>query len=141
MTCADQCYQAATPDTASRGTTSSMRISSIAIATAGVLAGTLCGGQALAQQAPTLSTAPQARETELSGSVNVQYDSNVARSSRELAEARHLSLDDELITPRADFTIARQVGPQILFLEGYTSYVFHIHDTILNREDINVTGG
>ncbi len=116
-----------------------MRISSIA--TAAVLAGTLCGGQALAQQAITISTAPQARETDLNASVNVLYDSNIARSDREFAEARHLSLDDVITTPQANFTIARQFGRQVLFLEGYGSYVFHIHDTILNREDINVTGG
>jgi hypothetical protein len=114
-----------------------MRVPTVATAAACAVLG--FGGQALAQAKPT--TAPEARQTDLSASVNVLYDSNIARSNREFAAARHLSLDDELITPQVNFTIARPLGRQILFLEGYTSYVYHIHDTILNRENINVTGG
>lgn len=115
-----------------------MRVS--AAATAAALAALACVGEARAQQA-TLATAPKARETDLSASVDVVYDSNVARSDRAIAAARGLSLADELFTPRGDFTIARQLGREVLFLQGTAGYQFHRTNTVLNRENIDITGG
>jgi hypothetical protein len=112
----------------------------LGIATATVLAGIALGGGAYAQQV-TLQSAPQERETEASASVNVLYDSNIARSDRELAARRHLTLADELFTPGVDFNLARQLGREILFLQGNASYVFHRSNTILDRQNISIDGG
>ena len=111
------------------------------IATAAALAGVVGGGAAFAQQAVTLQSAPTGRETEADASVNVLYDSNIARSSEELAAARHLTLADEIFTPGVDFTLARQLGREVVFLQGNASYVFHRTDTILNRQNIDINGG
>lgn len=96
-----------------------------------------------AQQATDSSTTPPptSSETVVIPTVEVAYDSNIARSSREVAAQRGLSLADELETPSVDFTLARQLGRQILFLQGNASYLFHDHDTALDREDIDATGG
>jgi hypothetical protein len=98
-----------------------------------------CG--ALAQQAMTLQNAPAGRETDVSASASVLYDSNIARSSEEVAAARHLTLADEIFTPGVDFDIARQLGREVVFLQGNASYVFHRTDTILNRQNIDINGG
>jgi hypothetical protein len=98
-------------------------------------------GQARAQQAPSAQSVPSSRVTEFELSTEVQYDSNIARSSREAAAARGLTVADELFTPSGDFTLARQFGRQILFVQGNASYVFHDHNSILDRENIDVTGG
>jgi hypothetical protein len=111
------------------------------IATAAALAGVVGGGAACAQQAVTLQNAPTGRETEASASVNVLYDSNIARSSEEVAAQRHLTLADEIFTPGVNFNVARQLGREVVFLQGNVSYVFHRTDTILNRQNISIDGG
>jgi hypothetical protein len=112
----------------------------LGIATATVLAGIALGGGAYAQQV-TLQNAPQERETDASASVNVLYDSNIARSDRETAALRHLSLADELFSPTVNFDVARQLGREVFFLQGNAGYVFHRSDTILDRQNVNIDGG
>jgi hypothetical protein len=94
-----------------------------------------------AQEATALSAAPTASALQVTPSVEIDYDSNIARSSREAAAARGLSLADELATPSVDFLVARQLGREILFLKGNASYLFHYHDKILDRENIDATAG
>jgi Putative beta-barrel porin 2 len=96
---------------------------------------------ARAQQAPQATT-PTQRETEIMAGFTANYDSNVAGSDREIAAARGIkSLDDELFLPNASFVIARNVGAQLVFLQGNAGYVFHRVNTILNRQNVDVQLG
>ena len=96
-------------------------------------------GFATASMAQTV--VPTGNETSVISSVNIAYDSNVAQSDRENAEARGISLADEVLSPNVNLALARQVGRQLLFLTGDVGYVFHVHDTVLNRQNIAVMGG
>jgi hypothetical protein len=97
-------------------------------------------GAAQAQQAPTMAT-PSGQQTTITAGFTATYDSNVAGSNRELAALRGLQLADQLFQPYADFTLARPVGAQTLFLQGNAGYVFHRVNTILNRQNVDVQGG
>jgi len=69
------------------------------------------------------------------------YDSNVVHSDAADAAARGLSLADEVFYPNASINIDRPFGRETFFLDGSIGYVFYDHDTLLNRERIDVTGG
>ena len=85
--------------------------------------------------------APSGFQTEASVSMNILYNSNVARSDEELAAARGLTLADEMFTPALNFNIGRPVGPATLFVQGFASYLFHRVNTVLNSQSTNVVGG
>jgi hypothetical protein len=103
----------------------------------------LLGGAepALAQQAQGQAAPPTSQETVVIASVDVRYDSNVAKSDREVAAERGLTLADAVFTPEVNFILARQIGTELLFLQGEGSYLFHAHDTLLDRQALNVDGG
>jgi hypothetical protein len=108
------------------------------------LAFSLGAGAAFAQTAfvaPSLNSAPTTRETQIDVSTDLMYDSNIARSDRRTAAARGLSLADEIATPEVNFTVARQFGRDVLFVQGFGSYLFHRSDPVLDRENIGVAGG
>ena len=92
-----------------------------------------CPGAALAQLAP-----PIVQNTELSATLSVRHDSNVAHGSAANAAARGLTETDERITPALRFTIARPLGRNGFSLTGETGYDFFRRNSQLNRERIGV---
>lgn len=75
---------------------------------------------------------------EISLSISVKHDSNIARSSRARAIARGLERADERITPSLNVNIERNLGRHTVGLEGSLGYDFHRRNTQLDRERIFV---
>ena len=96
---------------------------------------------ARADQANGVPVVPTARQTEIDVIGDILYDSNDARSSRELAQKRGLALADEIGTPQGTLALARQLGRSWIFLNGGASYDFHTVNTHRNAEHVNATGG
>jgi hypothetical protein len=96
---------------------------------------------AVGQQAVSLTSAPTDRRTQVSFSMDALYDSNVARSDAALAAERRLTLADEIFTPGGHFIVSRNLGREILFLQGDAEYNFHRTNTILDRENVDVAAG
>lgn len=84
---------------------------------------------------------PTTRTTDVDLGVDVAYDSNVARSDRDLAARRGLTLADEITTPSFDFTIARPVGRTVLFVKGDGDYDFHAINTRRDHLNLDFKGG
>jgi hypothetical protein len=99
------------------------------------------GAPAFSGVSPGLAQAPTEDITAGDLSAGFLYDSNIARSDREVAAERHLSLGDEVSNPSVDFTLARLLGQNVLFVEGNAGYDWHRIDTSLNRENVDVAGG
>ncbi len=105
----------------------------------------LLSGLALAA-APTLAqTVPSAPATQTQVEVdvagNVVYDSDVARSSRELAAARGLTLSDEIFTPSGSVDLELPIGRSSVFFAGSGGYDFYVNNHVLNQARINVLAG
>jgi hypothetical protein len=82
------------------------------------------------------------RRVQVSPSVTVTYDSNVARGGAVVASERGLSSgSDEIISPTVALDINQPFGRGAAFLSGSVGYNFYLKDTILNRENLNLTGG
>lgn len=120
-----------------------------AVATVGALLWVSVAGSALAQMGPATSGGyyPEkgnkndrpALEFDIIG--QIIYDSNVARSSEEVAQKRGLTPQDGVATPGIKFDVVRPAGKQFLYIHGNLGYDFYIINTILNRPRININGG
>ena len=77
----------------------------------------------------------------VSASVEAALDNNVASSDAAVAAARGLKLEDEIYTPQLALNLTHQFGPEALQLNGDVGYDFYQHNTILNRERIDLQGG
>ena len=93
----------------------------------------------LAQTIPTAPATQQMVEFGVTG--DVVYDSNVARSDRELAAMRGLTLSDEIFTPSAFINLALPFGRSSLFLGGSAGYDFYVNNHVLDQERISILGG
>jgi len=108
----------------------------------------LLAGAALLALAPAVAHAQAAgpvaaggSRTDIGVSVQGTYDSNVSRSSASLADARGIAQDDYIVTPSINFDLARPVGRQSVFLTGSVGYDFYARDHILDREQVDISGG
>jgi hypothetical protein len=61
----------------------------------------------------------------LSAEANVDYDTNVARTSKERAQLQGIEPEDTIFTPSLVAAIVQPIGNQALFLNGSVSYNFH----------------
>jgi hypothetical protein len=96
---------------------------------------------ASAQVAPTPSSPPTAPELDASVSAEAAYDTNVAESGAAIAAARKLQLQDEIFTPTLTLNLARPFGREYFFLYGDAGYDFYVHNTILDRERLDLHSG
>jgi hypothetical protein len=83
--------------------------------------------------------APEGPALRLSGSF--LYDSNVSRSSEQVALERGISQADEIYNVSAVVDYTKQFGRGSAFVTGTAGYTFYQNNTILNREHIDVAGG
>jgi hypothetical protein len=79
--------------------------------------------------------------TVIAPSVNLVYDSNVARSSAQVAAQRGLKLDDEIAEPSLVLDLARVFGRESVTLKGIAGYDFYRSNTQLNRQHIDLAAG
>jgi len=77
----------------------------------------------------------------ISGDVHITYDTDVARSDAATAALRGLVQQDEIYEPDANLDLVKALGSQSLFLNGLVGYQFYGHDTILNNQHVDLTGG
>lgn len=98
----------------------------------------------LAMASPSLAQAQVSsggsanKDEEVTISVDVRHDSNVARSSEERAVARGLDRSDERISPALNLAIERQFGRHVARLDASLGYTFYRRNSQLNRERIFV---
>jgi hypothetical protein len=78
---------------------------------------------------------------QISPTFEVRYDSNVARSSDEIARQRGIRPNDWRFTPWLNVDLEKPVGNQTLFLVGDVGYDFYARNKRLNRERILLDGG
>jgi hypothetical protein len=97
--------------------------------------------EARAAQSTVDEAVPTTRQTDFQLGVDVGYDSNVARSDRELATRRGLTLGDEITTPSFDFTIARPLARTMVFIKGTGDYDFHAINSRRDHENLDFSGG
>lgn len=74
-------------------------------------------------------------------SVDVAYDSNVARSNNTVAITRGLTPADEIYSPSLAVDILQPVGRNSVFAAGTLGYNFYDHNSVLNREALSLNGG
>jgi len=74
-------------------------------------------------------------------SPSVTYDTNVARSSESLAQMRGIVPEDEIYSPAVQLNWAKSFGAETLHIAGVLGYDFYQHNSVLNRENIDLTGG
>ncbi len=97
----------------------------------------LLGSSALASP----SMAQITKNIDLGARVGVLYDSNVARASEAVANARGIKRSDTIITPAVTADITQPVGRQYVYLQGNLGYSFYTNNTDLNRETAELQGG
>lgn len=90
------------------------------------------GVPAAAGAAPVLNISPH---------LNLLYDSNMARSSEELAEQRGLHRSDFRANPGLTIDIEKPFGNQSLFLTGDVGYDFYARNHRLNSARVLLDGG
>jgi hypothetical protein len=96
--------------------------------------------QAGAPSAPAAAGAA-GRRFDISGRIRAEYDSNVARSSRAVADIRDVRPDDIKYTPSLSVDLGMPVGRQSVFLQGDAGYELYQYNKDLKRERVNLTGG
>lgn len=91
-------------------------------------------------QAQSVGAAPTGPS--LRAGMDVQYFSNITRSSEAEAVARGLHQSDVRFTPKVDLDIAKRIaGRHMATLSGSIGYDFHAHNSRLNRERISLGAG
>ncbi|MDB5482514.1 MAG: hypothetical protein JWO83_3567 [Caulobacteraceae bacterium] len=79
--------------------------------------------------------------TVIAPSVNLVYDSNIARSSAQVAAQRGLKLSDEIAEPALALNLARVFGRESVTLKGIAGYDFYRSNTQLDRQHIDLAAG
>ena len=85
--------------------------------------------------------ATNARQFELGFDSQVEYDTNLPRSSAAEAKLRNLVQEDVAYSPNARLNLRLPIGRQAFFFNGSGGYVFHDSNTRLDSERLNVTSG
>ena len=93
----------------------------------------LCHGTAGAQNAQG--------GIQLSASVRALYDTNVARSSEAIAQARGLEREDVRISPSLQLRVSHPAGRHLLFVDGIAGRDFYLRNSILGRENLQARAG
>jgi Putative beta-barrel porin 2 len=88
-----------------------------------------------------LPSAANVNQAPVSASIEAAVDTNVAGSDAAVAAARGLKLEDEIYTPNVALNLTHQFGREALVLNGDIGYEFYQHNTVLNRESIDLQGG
>jgi hypothetical protein len=96
------------------------------------MAGFALPGAAYAQDERGLTVQPAFRAV---------YDSNIARSSEEVARARGLVREDVRLTPGLGFRLGIPLGFTRFYLEGEAGYDFHLRNERLDRERLQSRAG
>ena len=66
------------------------------------------------------------------------YDTDVAQSDAQIAAERGIVLADEIYTPSVTVDAVKPLGRENVFLHAIASYDFYQHNTILDRERLNL---
>jgi hypothetical protein len=104
--------------------------------------GRLAIGAMLAASALSSSaTAQETRKFDVDLRAAVAHDSNVSRSSPQLAALRGLSLADTTYSPTLALDVLLPVGRESVFLKGSAGYVTHDRNSRLDAERFDFTGG
>ncbi|HLZ84483.1 MAG TPA: outer membrane beta-barrel protein [Caulobacteraceae bacterium] len=116
------------------------------LAVALAVAALTAAAPAWAQQATPFSSSvggpvPGGAETVFDVATSLEYSSNIAGSNAQLAAARGLKLADVIFTPAADFTIARQLGRPLVYVNGSASYAVYTINPVRDRPRFDVDGG
>lgn len=85
--------------------------------------------------------AQEARKLSFGLSADVEYQSNVNRSSKAQAALQGVSRSDTIFTPGATVELLVPVGRQVLFLDGSAGYSFYNRNDQFDRERLDFTGG
>ena len=88
---------------------------------------------------PAIEPGARVQDVDLTGSV--LYDSNVTGTSAALAAQRGLNLSDIVVSPGVHFDLARPIGRETVYLQGSAGYDFHLKNSILNRESLDIRPG
>ncbi len=94
-----------------------------------------------AAQSASAGSASDTRRVELTIGSRGSYDSNVRRSQQDLNGPVAEHRDDLIAEPRITMDVLLPFGRQSLFASGGMGYRFHLHNSFLDRENVNVTGG
>lgn len=78
--------------------------------------------------------------TDLTVSLDVRHDSNVARSDAQTAAARNLSRADQRVTPAINLVVARPLGRNTLSINASAGYDFYRRNKRFNRERLSFGG-
>ena len=95
----------------------------------------------LAAVGTPVSVAAQRRSepvTQLSASLYVRHDSNVARADADRAAQRNLARADQRATPSIDLVVARPLGRNTLSINASAGYDFYRRNKRLNRERLSL---
>lgn len=109
-----------------------------------VVGAVLCASAAGAQTQLTSDALAQGRPSrsmEFDGSMRVEYDSNIDRTSPQLAAQEGLTPGDVLYAPTLNADVVLPIGRQAVFLDGSVGYLGHDHNTQLDHARVNVEGG
>jgi hypothetical protein len=87
------------------------------------------------------ATAQETRKFDVDLRAAVAHDSNVSRSSPQLAALRGLSLADTTYSPTLALDVLLPVGRESVFLKGSAGYVTHDRNSRLDAERFDFTGG
>jgi hypothetical protein len=87
------------------------------------------------------SHAQEARKVSIEAQVEVLHDSNVARSSAALAQARGIDRSDTIITPQLAVDVSLPVSRQVLFLRGTLGRSYYQNNDILSSARSDLLAG
>jgi hypothetical protein len=79
--------------------------------------------------------------TELHATDITVYDTDVSRSDAEIAHLRGLQQADVNTTPTLNVNLLRAIGEQSVFLRGSAGYDFYARNTVLDTDQVDMTGG
>ena len=82
-----------------------------------------------------------ARETDIDVGLVTTYETNVARSSAEVAAQRRIKPHDVNFRPTLNALISRPIGRETIFLSGAFGYDEYIRNHSLNSENIQFNAG
>jgi hypothetical protein len=111
--------------------------------------GLMIASPALAQTATTTSMSivdnPSVSQAsahyKVNGTVEEEYQSNVAGGNAAVAALRGLKRDDFIFTPTALLDLFKPLGRESIYLDGSVGYNVFARNHVLDRENLNLSGG